>query len=38
MSKADILEQEQNAVQRVVVFLHAIFASTEQGQANKFHH
>jgi len=38
MGKTDILEQEQNAVQRVVVLLYTIFASTEQWQANKFHY
>jgi len=35
MSEADILEQKKNAVQRVVVFLYSIFASTEQWQTKK---
>jgi len=35
MSKTDILEQEQNTVQSVIVFLHSIFARTVQLHANK---
>jgi len=36
MSQTDILQQEQNAVQRIIVLLHSIFSGTAQPKANRF--